>query len=150
MGTKERTMAKQPQTIFDMDFTKVMADFKFPAMDMDAILATQRKNIETFSAANKVALEGAQAIAKRNMEIVQSAVAEMTEAMKALSGTDAPQAKAAKQAEIMKAAYEKAVANMRELADMIQRANGEALGLINKRFAETMDEMKSMMEKAKG
>ena len=39
---------------------------------------------------------------------------------------------------------------MRELADMIQRANREALGLINKRFAETMDELKTMVEKAKG
>lgn len=143
-------MAKQPQNMFDMDFTKVMADFKFPAMDVEAMLATQRRNIEVFSAANKVALEGAQAVAKRHMEIVQSAVAEMTEAMKSLASAEAPQAKAAKQAEIMKGAYEKAVANMRELADMIQRANGEALGLLNKRFSETLDEMKTMMEKAKG
>jgi phasin family protein len=143
-------MAKQPQSIFDMDFTKVMADFKMPAVDMEALLASQRRNIEAFSAANKVALEGAQAVAKRNMEIVQAAVTEMTEAVKALAGTEAPQAKAAKQAELMKSAYEKAVANMRELADMIQRANGEALGLINKRFAETMDELKTMVEKAKG
>lgn len=142
-------MAKQPQNIFDMDFTKVMADFKLPAVDMEALLASQRRNIEVFSAANRVALEGAQAVAKRNMEIVQAAVAEMTEAMKALTGTDAPQAKAAKQAELMKAAYEQAVANMRELAEMIQRANGEALALINQRFAETMDELKTMVEKAK-
>ena len=67
-----------------------------------------------------------------------------------LAGGALAQDKAAKQAELMKAAYEKEVVNMRELADMIQRANGEALGLINKRFAETMDEMKTMMEKAKG
>jgi phasin family protein len=142
-------MIKHPTNIFDMDFAKTMADFKFPAMDMDALLAAQRRNIETFSAANKVALEGAQAVARRNMEIVQAAVTEMTDAMKTIAGTEAPQAKAAKQAELMKSAYEKAVANMRELADMIQRANGEALGLINKRFTETMDEMKTMMEKAK-
>jgi phasin family protein len=141
-------MAK-PQNMFDMDFTKVMADFKFPGMDMEAMLASQRRNIETFSAANKVALEGAQAIAKRHMEIVQQSMTEMTEAMKALASPEAPQAKAAKQAEMMKAAYEKAVTNMRELADMIQRANGEALGLLNKRFAETMDEVKLMVEKSK-
>ena len=70
--------------------------------------------------------------------------------MKALAGTEAPQAKAAKQAELIKAAYEKAVTNMRELADMIQRSNGEALGLLNKRFTETLDEMKTMIEKPKG
>ncbi len=147
-------MASKPPSMFDMDFTKMMADFKFdqfklPGVDMEALMAAQRRNIEVFSAANRVALEGAQAIAKRHMEIVQSSVSEMTEAMKALSGTEAPQAKAARQAELLKAAYEKAVTNMRELADMIQRSNGEALGLLNKRFTESMDELKSMVEKAK-
>lgn len=150
-------MASKPPSMFDMDFSRMMADFKMPnmdafkmpGMDMEALMATQRRNIEVFSAANKVALEGAQAIAKRHMEIVQSAVAEMSENMKALAGAEAPQAKAAKQAELMKSAYEKAVTNMRELADMIQRSNGEALGLLNKRFTETLDEMKSMMEKPK-
>jgi len=147
-------MASKPPSMFDMDFTKMMADFKLdqfkmPGVDMEALMAAQRRNIEVFSAANRVALEGAQAIAKRHMEIVQSSVGEMTEAMKALSGNEAPQAKAARQAELLKAAYEKAVTNMRELADMIQRSNGEALGLLNKRFTESMDELKSMVEKAK-
>lgn len=147
-------MASKPPSMFDMDFTKMMADFKFdqfklPGVDMEALMAAQRRNIEVFSAANRVALEGAQAIAKRHMEIVQSSVGEMTEAMKALSGTEAPQAKAARQAELLKTAYEKAVTNMRELADMIQRSNGEALGLLNKRFTESMDELKTMVEKAK-
>jgi phasin family protein len=147
-------MASKPPSMFDMDFTKMMADFKFdqfklPGVDMEALMAAQRRNIEVFSAANRVALEGAQAIAKRHMEIVQSSVGEMTEAMKALSGTEAPQAKAARQAELLKGAYEKAVTNMRELADMIQRSNGEALGLLNKRFTESMDELKSMVEKSK-
>jgi phasin family protein len=147
-------MASNPPSMFDMDFTKMMADFKLdqfkmPGVDMEALMAAQRRNIEVFSAANRVALEGAQAIAKRHMEIVQSSVGEMTEAMKALSGNEAPQAKAARQAELLKAAYEKAVTNMRELADMIQRSNGEALGLLNKRFTESMDELKSMVEKAK-
>lgn len=147
-------MASKPPSMFDMDFTKMMADFKFdqfklPGVDMEALMAAQRRNIEVFSAANRVALEGAQAIAKRHMEIVQSSVTEMTEAMKALSGTETPQAKAARQAELLKAAYEKAVTNMRELADMIQRSNGEALGLLNKRFTESMDELKTMVEKSK-
>jgi phasin family protein len=73
----------------------------------------------------------------------------MTEAMRALSAPEAPQAKAAKQAELLKTAYEHAMSNMKELSDMIRQANGEALGLINKRFTEAMDEMKQLAEKAK-
>ena len=39
---------------------------------------------------------------------------------------------------MLKQGYKRAVAHMREL---IQRTNGEALGLLKQRFAETMDEV---------
>ena len=48
---------------------------------------------------------------------------------------------------MLKAAYERAVANMREVADLIQKSNTEALSLINQRFAEAMDEVKTMAAK---
>lgn len=134
----------------DMDFTKFFADMKLPALpDMETFMSASRKNLETLTAANRVALEGAQAVARRHMEIVQSSMAELTEAMQALAGTDAPQAKAAKQAELLKQAYQHAVANMKELSDLIQQSNAEALSLINQRFAEAMDEVKALAEKAK-
>ena len=141
-------MAKDPQS--GMDFTKFFAEMKLPALpDMEAFLAANRKNLETLSAANRVALEGAQAVARRHMEIVQSSMTELAEAMKSLADTGAPQAKAAKQAELLKQAYQHAVAHMKELSDLIQQSNTEALELINKRFAEAMDEVKALAEKAK-
>ena len=134
----------------DMDFTKFFADMKLPALpDMETFVSASRKNLETLTAANRVALEGAQAVARRHMEIVQSSMAELTEAMQALAGTDAPQAKAAKQAELLKQGYQHAVAHMKELSDLIQQSNAEALSLINQRFAEAMDEVKALAEKAK-
>ena len=57
------------------------------------------------------------------------------------------QCKATKQTEMLKLAYEKAVANTKELADMIQHANGEALSLLNKRFVEAMEEAKTLLAK---
>ena len=54
------------------------------------------------------------------------------------------------QAELAKSTYEKAVANLQELADLIQRSNSEALGLLNKRFAEAMDEVKGLVAKHGG
>jgi phasin family protein len=145
---KEAAMAVGPQ--FPIDFTKFFADMKLPAVpDMEALLAANRKNLETLAAANRVALEGAQAVARRHMEIVQSSMAEMTDAMKELATADAPQAKAAKQAELLKQAYQHAVTHMKELSDLIQQSNAEALALINQRFAEAMDEVKALAEKAK-
>ncbi len=132
------------------DFTKLFADLKFPALpDMESFIAASRRNIETLTAANKVALEGAQAVARRHVEIVQQNMAELTEAVRSLSTAGAPQAKAAKQAELLKLAYERSVANIKELSDLIQQSNAEALKLLNERFAEAMDEIKSLAEKTK-
>lgn len=143
-------MAKKPETMFDMDVTKLMGEFKLPQVDVEALVAAQRKNIETLSTANKLALEGMQAVAKRNMEIMQQSLADMTEAMKAIAAAEAPQAKAAKQAELLKSTYEKAMQNIRELQDMIQKMSGDTLGVLNRRVGEALDEVKVMMEKAKG
>jgi phasin family protein len=133
-----------------VDFTKFFADMKFPALpDTEAFLAASRRNLETLTAANRVALEGAQAVARRHMEIMQSSMVELTEAMKALASTDTPQAKAARQAELLKHAYQHGVAHMKELSDLIQQSNAEALGLLNRRFADAMDEVKALAEQAK-
>jgi len=131
------------------DPMSMFRDMKLPAVpDMEALLATYRRNIEVLSAANRVALEGAQTVAQRHMEILQQTMAELSENMQALTAVDTPQAKAAKQAELLKRAYERAVANTKEMSDLIQHANSEALGLLNRRVMEAMDEIKTLMEKA--
>jgi len=132
------------------DFTKMFSEMKFPAVpDMEAVMTAHRRNMEALSAANRIALEGAQAVARRHMEIMQQTMTELTETMRMLASVDAPQEKAAKQAELLKSAYERAVQNAREIGDLIQKSNGEALALLNKRFTDAMDEIKGLMDKAK-
>jgi phasin family protein len=144
-------MAERSGFTPEMDVLKILGEFRLPAMpDMEKLAAAQRRNIEALSTANRVALEGAQAVARRHMEILQASVAEMTEALKALSSAGAPQEKAVKQAELAKSTYEKAVANLKEIADLIQKANSEALSVLNRRFAEAMDEVKGLMGKQGG
>lgn len=127
------------------DFTRMFADMKLPALPgAEALIAAHRRNFEALSAANRIALEGAQAVAKRNLEIMQHTMTEMTETMRALAAADAPQA-----ADRLKTAYERSVQNFREVSDLIQRANGEAIGPLNKRIGEAMDEVKLLIEKAK-
>ncbi len=131
------------------DFTNFLSRMQFPAMpDMEAVLSAHRKNMEALTQANRVAMEGAQAIAKRNMEIMQQTMAELSQTVQAMTSAEAPQAKAAKQTDLVKATYERAVANMQEIGDLIQRSNSEALGLINSRFAEGMEELKALVAKS--
>jgi phasin family protein len=143
-------MATSSKSGADFDFARMFADMKFPAMvDLEALTTATRRNMEALTAANRVALEGAQAVARRHMEIMQQSMAEMSEAMRSLAGAETPQARAGRQAELVKQAYERAVANLKELSDLIQRSNQEALALLNRRFTEAMDELKAMAEKTK-
>jgi phasin family protein len=131
------------------DMTRMFKEMRFPSMipDSGALMAAHRRNMEALSAANRMALEGAQAVARRHMEIMQSTMSELSEHVREIASTDTPQNKAAKQAELVKKSYERAVSNIRELSDLIQRSNGEALGLLNERFKEAMDEVKQLLEK---
>ncbi|GLR65733.1 hypothetical protein GCM10010909_04110 [Acidocella aquatica] len=151
----EKPTPKTPESAFtlpsamkDLDFTKLFKDMKTPAMpDMEAVLAAHKRNLEALSEANRVALEGAQAVARRHMEIMQSTMSGLTETLKDISVSDAPAARAAKQADMLKQAYENAVSNTRELGDLIQKANSEAMEKLNHRFSEAMTEMKALFKK---
>ena len=134
----------------NMDISKILADFRLPAMpDMTALAKAQQKNLEAITAANKVALEGARAVAERHMEIVQQSVAEMQDAMRSMASPGDAQQQAAKQAEMAKAAYERAVGQMQELAGLIQKSSGEALSVLHTRFAEAMEEVKNLSTETK-
>jgi phasin family protein len=131
------------------DFSKMFSGMKMPPMpDGEALLAAQRRNVEAWSTANRIALEGAQAVAKRHMEIMQQTMSELSDQVRALATAEAPGAKAAKQADLLKQSYERAVANTKELTDLIQRANAEAIGALNHRFTEALDEVKQLAAKA--
>lgn len=149
-GGPASAMPHGPSSFGMPDFSKMFEGARMPGMvDMDTMLAAYRRNMEALSTANRVALEGAQQVARRHMEIMQQTMGEMTEAMRSLTATESSQDRASKQVEMLKSAYDHAVANMRELADLIQRSNGEALNVLNQRFTEAMDEAKAMMEKAR-
>ena len=128
------------------DFTRIFAELKLPAApDMEALLSAHRRNVEVLSAANRVAMEGAQVVARRHMEIMQQTMTELTEQVRELAAPEPPQVKAARQADLLKRSYEQAVTNMRELGELIQKSNGEALKLLNQRFTEALDEVRGMM-----
>jgi len=135
-----------PSKIAD-EFNKMVSQYKLPGVDTDALVASQRRNVEALTSANRAAFEGVQAIAKRQAEILQETMNEVATAFDAVSKSGSPQAAAAKQAELAKEAFEKALANMRELAEMVAKSNEEATQAINGRISETLDEVKALAMK---
>jgi phasin family protein len=138
-----------PFAIKDFDVSKVFSEMKIPPLpDMEAVLAAHKRNLEALTDANRVALEGAQAVARRHMEIMQSTMSGLTSSLQNISMTDTPATRAAKQTDLLKQAYENAVANTRELGDLIQKSNAEAMQKLNTRFSEAMSEMKALFKKS--
>lgn len=127
------------------DMTKMMQDLKVPGVDMKVLLDAQRKNIEALTNANQVVVQGMQAVAKRQSEILAQAMAEVSAAAQEIARAGDAQAMSAKQAELVRQAFEKAIANMRELAEMVTKSNQQAFELINKRVAESLEELKAAM-----
>ena len=131
------------------DFTAKLKAYKVPGVDFDAVIAAQKKNVEALTAANKAAIEGLQAVAKRQGEILQETMQEASKAVKDLSSAGGPQEVAAKQAELAKSAFEKALGNMKELAELVTKAQQDAASTINARISASLDEIKAAAEKLK-
>lgn len=143
-------MSRMPKTPHEA-FTAAFGEMKLPkAPDMEALLATHRRNVEVLAEANRLAVEGAQAMLKRQAELAQQAMSAFTEGLQELSTAEPPGAHAARQAKLMKQAYERTVRNAREMADLVARANTEALELLNTRISEAMEEVAQLLSKAGG
>ncbi|GAB4364523.1 MAG: phasin family protein [Kiloniellaceae bacterium] len=129
------------------DFTKVADQFKLPGLDAQALVEYQKRNIEAVATANKIAIEGAQAVIRRQAEILRKGVEDASKALSELNAAETPQDKLAKQAELAKEAYEAAVANLRELAEMASKSQGEAAELLSTRVSESFGEFTSEIKK---
>lgn len=139
-------MAKLPNP-FDTDVTKLMAEFKLPGVDMETVLATQRKNIEALTKANQLAIEGLQTVARRQAEILRAGFEEASSLARELFQNQSPEDRVSKQTEATKHALEKAFGNARELSEIVGKAQQEAFEIINKRLTEGLDEVRELVKK---
>jgi phasin family protein len=140
-------MAKSPLPYDLSDFTKLANEFQIPGVDWQELMASQQKNLQALAKANQVLVEGAQTVMRREVEILQKAMAELAEASKEMMQQGDPQAQASKRLEMAKTSFSAAIQNMRELAELANQSNREALEVINKRALESFEEIKKALER---
>ena len=133
-----------------LDFTKVAEQFKLPGLDSEALIESQRRNIEAVAMANRVAFEGTQAVFVRQAEILRQALENSTKAAQELAKPGQPADKWVKQTELLKDGYELALSNLRELTEISVESSGAAAELLSHRFVAGLDEIKGALEKTKG
>ena len=134
---------------FANDFTKMFSEFKMPGFDVESLMTTQRRNIEAMTAASQLAVEGVQAVFRRQTEIIRQSVEESTAALKDVMTAGAPEQKIAQQTDLVKATFERALGNLRELTEMAAKSNTEATDVLTKRIGESLTELKTSLQRTK-
>jgi phasin family protein len=122
---------------------------QFSGPELGTMFASQRKNVEAMMQANRLALDGVQAVWRRQLDFIQEAV----KGFKTLVGDFPPppgplNEKVAKHAEYSKQAFERNLANARELTELATKATSDAMNIINQRFCEGLGEVRRTQEKA--
>ena len=122
------------------DFTKMLGEMKVPGLDTEALVAAQRKHIEAVTAANKVAVDAWQEIARQQTEYLKDAVGQAAKTMRDGASASSPEGNAQRQTAAVQEAVAKALATMKSMAEVAAKANAEAFDKINRRFVEGVSE----------
>ena len=125
--------------------SKFLKQFKLPGVDINALITTQRKDIEALVAANKQVYEGVQSLAKRQTEILRETLEAWQAAAKELAGKSLSEGIEIR-TELAKRAFVKALGNMRELAEMSTKSQTEVLEGIKKRAQENLAELRKLLQ----
>ncbi len=130
------------------EVTKALGEFRLPGLDIEAMAQSQRKNLEALTQANQLAVEGVQSFARRQVEIAREAVDEAQAALRGWTEPGAPEDRLAKNAELAKQAFERNLANARELADLAAKASTDVFSVLARRVSEGFDEMRLYAKKS--
>jgi len=130
---------------FEFDAQKLMADMRVPSFDTTAVIDFMQRNVEAVITANQTAFAGAQAVAKRHGEIVTKTMEGSAKTVQDLMAAGSPEKRVETQTAILKDGYVMAIANTKELSDIMTASGGEALEIISKRVSEGLDEVTKMV-----
>ena len=136
----------QPANVL-AEYTKAITRFKLPGIDLSAILESGRKDIEALGLASSAALSGVQAIAQKQVAILQSAISGLQSLITKPAAQDA--APAANTGEVVQQAVKKSLADIQDLVDTAYRAQSDSVAVVTKRVAEHVEELKALVQSKK-
>ncbi|MBO6466806.1 MAG: TIGR01841 family phasin [Pelagibacteraceae bacterium] len=130
------------------DYQKFLTAVKLPAAGSnEKSVASSKKTLEAYAGASKAIYEGFNTFAKKQVEILNSAIANAKDATAELS-TGNPKDAAAKSIELTKKSIEDAQANVSNLVEIYEKTATETFEILNKRFLEGLTELKTVADQA--
>lgn len=139
-------MADAPNSFMDM-IKNLGEQLKVPSLDMSKIVEHHQKNLEAMTKSWQAVAGGATEVAKKQREIFDEAVKDVTTMVQQYKPAGNPQEIITKQAEFAKKAMEAAITNTRDIAELVQKSSTEAFRIVQERMKESYDEIRASVEK---
>jgi phasin family protein len=111
-------------------------------------MAAQQRNLDAFASASQIVVDGVKALAQRHSEMVQASVDQFVSAGQGAFNGKAADLQPGEQIAKARSAYETAIANAKELAEIAMKAQSEAVDVLTKCALANIDDFKSLAKAA--
>ncbi|WP_197521100.1 TIGR01841 family phasin [Bradyrhizobium icense] len=118
------------------DFAKLIESCQISGVDMTSLIDVEKKNIDALNEVNRSAYDSWQNLMARQTEVFQ-------EMMKAIAAEASNETVAGRRTEIARQGFEKALANMRQLAETATEQQKQTIEILRRRFEDGMAAMRT-------
>lgn len=129
------------------DATKIWANLNWSNLNVTSLVKAQQKNIEAINMVNKVAVEGWQAITKKQTAIWQSAVEKNRIMVQDVAAINDPSDKLAMQAAFATSSIQAGISNVRDTHEFATKTTHKTVDIVSKRLIETIEETVAIVGK---
>ncbi|TPI25429.1 phasin family protein [Mesorhizobium sp. B3-2-1] len=137
-------MARQAESDSFMEmFGRFGRDLKVPNVDVEAILAHHRKNLEALEKAARTSAAGASSVLSKQREMLQDTLREVADMAQSYRAPGNPQELMAKQTEFARKSFEAALKNTGEVAELARKSGTESIDILRARIKEAMEDVRA-------
>jgi phasin family protein len=126
----------------------ILQRYQFPGFDLDAFIQSRRADIDAISRATAVAFKGAQTITEKQADLLEAALDELKVALSSVSTTPGNSTSAEevskKQGDLLQNAITRALDDMKEMAEAVQRAQKEIFDIALERARSNAEQLRSL------
>jgi phasin family protein len=146
-ATTAANASKQVQPVFP-DIRAIIEQLKVPGLDIKHLIESSRKDVEALVAANERAYASTNTLVRRQAELLTKTMDEWQSGAKDLLTGKAMAKTAAQRVDQAQQVLERALGNMREMAEFVAKSHEEVTGILNRRLKESMEDFNARLKSA--
>ena len=126
----------------------ILERYQLPGFDLDAFIQARSADIDSISRATAVAFTGAQTITEKQADLLEAALDELKVALssgsKALGNGASAEEVSKKQGDLLQNAITRALDDMKQMAEAVQRAQKEIFDIALERARSNAEQLRSL------